>query len=353
MKDSQKILNMYFATHKTCNLNCTYCYIPESYKKIPRPSDADIISSLMEFIIKVESEGWRIGKFCLHGAEPTLLEPESLAEIVHVMNNHWNKYGCKNKVAIQSNGIRLDREYLKRLLLLLDGKPDIKLGFSIDPPKAIHDKYRNNSFDKVEQNLFAARELGFFTSILSVITKDTLLHLNDFADWLKKESEKMIKNKNPYKIKVKFATGAESPDENDMLVLADFFVDNDLAGLLQALSPGYCIQSGNECLWFEFDAEGNCYSCNKKYFGDGIFADWQNESFGEIYEKRIGLYNSAPVHIECGSCEFEYICNSGCPADRQTIGDNAGKAHDCILIKRIIGVLSRNNINIIDFINNN
>ncbi len=375
---------MYFAPYKTCNLRCSYCYVPEYNKSTSKINDNRILESLSEFINKVEVEGYEIGAFCLHGAEPSLMSPESLAKAVKMVNTHWEKTNCRNAVAIQSNGIRFDSKYLailkrelgmakknahiglmqqsdgikQNLIVIENGVEEssqcgIRLGFSIDPPKALHDKYRDNTFDKAVANYEQAIKMNFPVSILSVVTNQTINYLNEFRNWMLAQLERKRINGNPYRVKIKFATGEMALSEAEIERFAYFLLENDLTSLVQILSPGYCLQSGNECEWFEFDIDGNCYSCNKTFFDEGIFANWHNESFDKIFEKRAELYSSAPEHEDCRQCPYEYLCNSGCPIDRIKTGDMAGKAHECSLIRIVFDEILRQDKNLAEFYHNN
>ncbi len=352
MKD--KIINMYFATHKTCNLNCSYCYIPEFNRFQKKVDDKRIIESLNRFIRKVENEDYKIGAFCFHGTESTLMSPETLAVCVNLIKNHWQKNNQSElTAAIQTNGVNLTKDYFSRLLKYISPK-DLKIGFSIDPPKILHNKFRNNSWDIVEENYNLAQSLGFKVSVLSVVTKETMLYLEEFSEWMKAQLSKKEKYGNPYKIKIKFATGRESFEPSDFVDFADFLIKENLLSLPQILTPGYCIQKGNECMWFEFDIEGNCYSCNKTYDDDGVFANWNEESFQKIFDKRKKLYNLHFVNDECSKCEFEFLCNSGCPIDRWKTGKLKGKAHECLLVKKVYNyIINNEKISLIEFYNKN
>lgn len=355
MLSGKKIINMYFATHKSCNLNCKYCYIPPYNKNEQKNDDKKIINSLTQFILKVESEGYRIGAFCLHGAEPSLMSAETLAETIKLVNKHWVNYDGKTekKVAIQTNGLRFTKEYVNTIQHNLGSLKKLRIGFSIDPPKIVHDNLRNQSFDIVVKNYEEAWKQGFPVSILSVVSSDTIKYLDDFNDWMHIQLERKKKYANPNKIKIKFATGEMALDREELSLFTRFILDNKLLNLVQILSPGYCIQKGNECDWYEFDTDGNCYSCNKAYMSEGIFANWLSESFDVIIKKREKLYSEEFVNPECAECEYEYLCNSGCPVDRYKTGVMAGKALECELIKMTYNVLFKQGIHITDFFNNN
>lgn len=345
---------MYFAPFKTCNLNCQYCYVPKTYKNIPKPDQETILNRLQKMIDKIEKEGFQIGAFCLHGSEPGLMSPETLVEVSGTLKKHWKKLNCQNRaIAIQSNGTRFTKDYLTVLKHQLSRLSDVKLGFSIDPPNVIHDRFRDNSFDLVEQNYLTALEMGFPVSVLSVVSNAVIDHLEGFKTWMQKQLERKKQFGNPYRIKIKLASGPKMFSLKHIPALTDFLIENDLQTLLQILTPGYCLQAGNECDWYEFDIDGNCYSCNKTFSQQGIFANWNQESIGEIVKKRKLLYVNNPIHAECPQCEYEMICNSGCPTDRMTSGENAGKAHECEMIKKILNITESKGIHFIDFYNQN
>lgn len=350
----KRFINMYFATHNVCNMNCRYCYVPKADKTGEPVSKSKILGSLSQFIFKAEREKYAIGSFCFHGTEPTQMSPATLAESSLLVYEHWQREGIANRrVALQTNGLNLDEYYLSELAERLGKADKLRLSFSIDPPKAVHDKYRNKSYDRVMRNFIEAKSKGFEVAVLSVVTKDTLSRFEEFADWMKHWLDKSSETGNPLKIKIKPATGEYGIYGSDMEKLADLLDEYKLLNLAQILTPGYCIQAGNECMWFEFDIDGNCYSCNKAYNEKGKFADWNRDSFDEIFAKRKELYMRNMQSKECSSCEYEFLCNSGCPIDRLYTGESAGKAHECILIKKAMLSLEEKGLHIVEFYNNN
>jgi len=345
---------MYFATHKTCNLRCRYCYVPDYYRDSKSVDDNQVLDSFFLFLEKIKIEGYSIGNFCLHGSEPSLMRAETLAEIAYQMKEYYSlKNMNDHRVAIQSNGVKFDMAYLNTLSKELEDIKDIKLGFSIDPPKPVHDFLRNYSYDKVIHNFNLAIEMGFPVSVLSVVSKTTMQHLSGFKEWMDYYLKLKMKYKNPYKIKIKFATGDMALDENDMQEFAYFLSKNNILNIIQILSPGYCIQNGNNCDWYEFDIWGNCYSCNKAYTDQGIFGNWKAESFVNILKKRKILYINDFENQECYECPYQFLCESGCPIDRHKVGTMKGKAHECTLIKIAYNELEKNGIHITEFYNNN
>lgn len=354
MLQKNKIINFYFATHKTCNMNCKYCYVPQYNRYSNRYEDSVILKSLDLLIEKFENEDFKIGSFCLHGTEASLLKIESIAQVIQKVNKHWEKNNTSNyNVAIQTNGKNFTKSNLIKLKSMIGNPKKFRIGFSIDPPKFVHDLFRDNSFDIVEKNYFDAMDLGFPVSLLSVVTKETINRLKDFGEWMHKQLDLKKKFGNPYKVKIKFATGEFGLSEDDIKVFSNFIIENNLLSLPQIFSPGYCIHDGNHCMWYEFDIDGNCYSCNKTYNNEGIFANWISEKFEQIIDKRQNLFANVIRHSDCLECQYEFLCNSGCPVDRYKTGEMAGKAHECTMVKIVYDYITNSNMHIIDFYNNN
>ncbi len=350
----RKTINMYFAAGKSCNLGCKYCYLPSYNKNQFSEDDKRVLQAIDDLLKKIEHEHCQIGSFCFHGAEPTLLSPLSLAEASNKIYHHWQQNGqIKNLVSIQSNGTLLTRSYLETLQSNLIDQRKIRLGFSIDPPRKIHNEFRNNSFDLVEKNLRIALDLGFPVSILSVVTTLTLEHIQEFTDWILNLLEMKKRLVNLHKVKLKFATGEFSLSPQQFKSFGTYLMDRGLAGLVQILTPGYCIQSGNDCEWYEFDVDGACYSCNKNFHDAGNFASWRTDSFKKIFFKRAELFSKYPQHKDCCRCPHQLLCNSGCPADRVMEGADMGKAHECELIKSVLGEVESRKIHLVDFYNRN
>lgn len=353
MNARKEIINMYFATHKTCNLSCRYCYIPEKDRLRPKKKDSEIIESLSKLIHKAEDENYTIGVFCLHGTEPSLLEPQSIIRIIGLIEAYWTKKGIRHKrTAMQTNGLRLGPNYLSEIEKKT-GTDKLRIGFSIDFPRPVHDYMRNNTYDKVINNFEYAKSIGFEVSVLTVVTGMTIDYLDLFIGEMKEQLENKTVYGNPCKVKIKLATGSYAPDEQQIEILSRALIENNLLNLVQILTPGYCVQNGNECMWFEFDTDGNCYSCNKTYFEGGSFANWHNDSFDDIFARRKRLFSEVPVHTDCASCNREYLCNSGCPVDRYKSGPMAGKAHECTMLKMAYDHMESKGIHILDFFDNN
>ncbi len=314
-----KKVNCYFAISRVCNLRCTYCYVPE-YNKARQPNyDDRAIQAAERFADKVRREGLPIGHISLHGAEPTILSPEAFGKVVATFSELSGQM-----VRMQSNGTRLTADYLGRLLRVI-GTPDrLFVGISMDGSANIHNPNRNKTWDVIMQNIREMKARGFRMGILAVITSLTLKHLREFEDWVG-EMRRMTDG-------VTFKLGEHgiglTEDEKD--IFARWLCESGTVRNLQGFMPELCIQDGNDCWFFEFDIDGNCYSCNKHFDNKGVFASWFHESFEVILQKRKRLYGATPVSPECHDCALWTMCRSGCPLSRED-----GRSVDC-RVKKVV-----------------
>lgn len=345
-----KTLNLYYAISSKCNLRCSYCYVPEAGKS--NPTDVkDTEENLRFFLDKLQSESYKLGAFCFHGAEPTIYNAKTLSQYCNMVLDFKKKSKSRNNlIAIQTNGYNVDRTYLQTLLDNLLPDSSLRLGFSIDLPKQIHDKYRNNSYDRVFDNFCNALESGVDVSVLSVVSAEAMNKKDELVASIRAMLDLKEKYTNFRKFKIKLATGDLGFKEEDMEMIADILIENSWTKLLQIFSYSYCLSKGNDCDWFEFSPDGSCFSCNKTFMNSETFSNWKLQSFDYIKEKRAILYAKEPTHRDCKSCEYEMYCNSGCPIDRYKSGEMAGKAHECTIIKKVYKHLQNHGINIIDYI---
>jgi radical SAM protein with 4Fe4S-binding SPASM domain len=218
---------------------------------------------------------------------------------------------CSKRVCMQTNGINLDSSYLKFL-------PTMRLGFSIDGYRDLYKIYRGNHYDRVIDNLKTANAMGFKTSVLSVITKDTVKNADKFMQWCME-----IKDYGVDIHTFKYIHGSDELNKEDQESFVDKCIEYEMVKSLQFAKKNICINKGNDCLYYEFDIDGSVYACNKDY-GTGGFANWKEDDIKIIKEKRLNKYIDTKLDDQCKDCPVWLSCKGGCPADR-----NEGIAIDC------------------------
>lgn len=163
-----------------CNLNCSYCYMYNLEDKTYRGQPAIMQEPVtVAFAKKATSHAKRHGAkrihVILHGGEPLLLGKTRLRNWVSCVREH----ACPEVepcFSIQSNGVLIDDEWIDLLADL-----GVRIGISVDGPKAIHDRHRRDhhgrgSFDRVRTAIRKLRThprgQEIFSSVMAVVCTD-------------------------------------------------------------------------------------------------------------------------------------------------------------------------------------
>ena len=128
-----------------CNLSCTYCHFRDKVESISA-CDMDvfaILDNIREYIFKYDIELFKIG-FVGNG-EP-FLDYANLKEYILYIDDLLQSERIKAYTI--TNGTVVDE---KKLEFLKEHK--INVGFSLDGPKDIHNKYRCNSYNRVMDSI--------------------------------------------------------------------------------------------------------------------------------------------------------------------------------------------------------
>lgn len=130
--------------HGRCDLACDYCYVyrhaDQRWRSRPRAMSRETISRtaarIAEHVRTHELPGIEV---VLHGGEP-LLAGE--ADIEYCVNTLRNAVGEQTETVfkLQTNGVRLDGDYLRMFLRL-----GVRLGVSLDGGAAAHDRHRRRA----------------------------------------------------------------------------------------------------------------------------------------------------------------------------------------------------------------
>jgi uncharacterized protein len=156
-----------------CNLNCSYCYMfnggDQSYMRRP-PVMSEAVSDAMFRRVRAHCSAHGIDSFTfvLHGGEPMVAPPKFYRRFVERARQVLEP-DVAVRFAMQTNGTLMSEEWCSALRDL-----DIGLSFSIDGPRADHDRYRvdrrgRGSFDRVMQGWNLAVASGLRPGALVVV----------------------------------------------------------------------------------------------------------------------------------------------------------------------------------------
>lgn len=149
-----------------CNLDCTYCYVfnqaDKTYTRVPKAMPIATALECLDRIHRHAAGELHSGRFSivLHGGEPTLWPLASLRTFLDRVEQIRNE-GIDLAVGMQSNGVRLRAP----LLELLD-EHGVRIGISLDGPKANNDHFRvdhagRGSYDQIMRSVSTAIESGY------------------------------------------------------------------------------------------------------------------------------------------------------------------------------------------------
>jgi len=177
MNDKQ--LTFIIKTSFDCNLACSYCYEGDRTKgqRMTLETVDNLIEKAGEYALSQDC----IISFIWHGGEPLLMGKEFYEHVVEKQKELGSSFHYRN--LMQSNGVLLDDEIADFIK-----KNDFKVGISIDGPRVIHDAQRSlrngqPSFDQAYAALVKLDDRGIQGGVLSVFTRNTLDHLDEFYDF--------------------------------------------------------------------------------------------------------------------------------------------------------------------------
>jgi len=325
---------VYFNATDRCNLNCSYCYIPERLRKDGDSMSLATLTKAMEtlesYFRSTLSKGQR-PQIVFHGAEP-LMNKEAIFAAMDSFGNYF-------RFGIQTNATLLDDAAIDFLT-----SRGISIGLSLDgPTPKVADRLRKTWDGRgVSQTVVEAiiRLKGYHNySVICTVTKENLKSLNATVDLLHAlEVPTCMLNQ----VRCTLQGGRDAkPADHEMskyyLAALDrsyelykktgrkLVVANFANILLSILAPGgrklMCDISpcgGGRC-FFAVSASGDVFPC-------GEFIGLKNFRGGNLFKNNIKeILKSGPFNLvtgrkvedidPCNRCAIRHFCGSPCPAE--------------------------------------
>ncbi len=352
---------VYFNPTERCNLNCTYCYLPEQMRRhgdqMSKEQLVEALSELLEFFHRTMPEDAK-PQLIFHGSEPMLNRANVFAAIEQFENDFI--------FGIQTNGTRLDSEAIEFIT-----SRGISLGLSLDGPSPeITDRTRHtfsghgiharvlNAMDKLRgyQNY----------SVITTVTTENLDHLTEMVELFHSfEVPTCMLNQvrctlpgaravRPDDIAFSTAylqalerTSVLYKESGRKIVVANFaniilaVVAPTARRLMCDISP--C--GGGRC-FFAVTAKGDLFPCSEfiglpdfnggNLFKGGLDACFDTEAFRSVTERRIEEIS------ECALCPVRHFCGAPCPAEaHQLNGHMQSKGAFCEFYKEQVRYVMR------------
>ncbi|MEI6881465.1 MAG: cyclophane-forming radical SAM/SPASM peptide maturase GrrM/OscB [Bacteroidota bacterium] len=173
MENIKKIHQIVLQPTTFCNINCSYCYLPN--RNIKNTISPKVVENLFTYLVDGDYLGKEV-EIRWHAGEPLAVNIELYKQCLEVIENII----CKKTnivYSVQTNALPINKNWCD-----LFKNYNFKVGVSIDGPQHIHDRNRTNrkgigTFDDVIKkiNLLNSFEIPF--SVISVLTDYSL----DFA----------------------------------------------------------------------------------------------------------------------------------------------------------------------------
>jgi uncharacterized protein len=325
---------VYFNPTERCNLNCTYCYIPETMRRkgqhMSREKLLDALAILKKYFRTTVPKG-SLPQIIFHGAEPMLNREAVFAGI--------ERYADDFRFGVQTNATLLDDS---AIAFLRDH--DVSVGISLDAPTAaIADRTRNNWEGQgvYAQVIDAMKRLKGYPgwSVICTMSNENLRHLTKLVDFLHGHEVptclmNILRCTLPRSRSVKpddasaakyFLQALERTHELYEKTGRKLIVGNFANILLAIVAPAarrlMCDISpcgGGRC-FFALAPSGDLFPCSEfiglenfrggNLFTDDIAAVMESKPFKLVSERKVEDIDP------CNRCAIRHFCGSPCPAE--------------------------------------
>ena len=347
-----------------CNFRCKYCYL--SNKTKAHTNMFDIVFAkhvVLQFKEMLHATPQRKLTFIWHGGEPLLWGKKNYREILEFMKHELEEFDVHQ--SMQTNLSLVDEEYLDILT-----QYDVKIGFSLDGTKEIHDQQRvgageSPTFDTIMGKLSLCHQWGMKPGCIVVGSRKHIGRIPELYQFMKK----LHLN---FKFNPLFISGEAEQNQNEYGITAQEYANMciELFDLWFNDQDGKVTESNFVEIASNIATErttGCMFSCNcQDNFlaiaptGDvmpcGRFCDDEllHYSYGNLHHET--LQNILPrikkntiykrfeyiANSECSICKWYCICHGGCLHDGfLRNGDFQSKTFLCSAYKLIFAHIEK------------
>ncbi len=153
-----------------CNLNCSYCYLPD--RRVTRRMSDDTLVAVMDAVFASAKVGSEL-TFVWHAGEP-LVMPVAFYRRARELSEARKRPDALVRHSFQTNGTLIDDAWCAFFK-----EPGVAVGVSVDGPAALHDARRRTWDDKgtharVMAGVAKLREHGIPFHVITVLTSESL-----------------------------------------------------------------------------------------------------------------------------------------------------------------------------------
>ena len=344
-----------------CNLDCKYCFYLEKQNLYPNERQWRMSDEVLEEYTRqyIQSQPANEIYFAWQGGEPTLLGVDFFRKAVALQKKYAGGKTISN--ALQTNGTLLDDEWCEFL-----AKENFLIGFSIDGPRELHDKYRVDkgqkpTFDAVMRGLELLKEHRVEFNTLTVVNRANSQRPLEVYKFLKDIGSRFLqfiplveRNTPVLQPGALHLTFSPPPDPSDpsnpqtqvtewsvdaaqygnfLCAIFDHWVRHDIGtifvqlfdvalGNWMGLGSSLCVFAEKCGSALAIEHNGDLYSCDHYVYPKYHLGNLMNQNLGEMaaspQQIKFGNDKLDLLPRYCRECEVRFACNGECPKHRFT-----------------------------------
>ncbi len=303
-----------------CNLRCKYCYLGRKRKRASQADFSGVVPAASKLAGKIVASDYRFRESTLHGAEATTMSPEMLADVLNALAPALIENGCS---CLQTNGINLTAEYMKRVNERLIPSTSLRFSVSLDGPEDMTDRYRGRgTYRRVIENIYRLKDEGHRVGLIGVVSSETMDHLDEMDIWISR-----IRH-DGFDWQCQFAVGDCRLCDSQQIQFAQWMFERNWHFCPRETDLRACSAQGNACAMNMFEVSGEVPCCTRS--GESIPLKWFDASFEDIVDTRKNWFLDREISHRCRYCPAWNACHGGCPTNRIN-----GVASECAYIKTI------------------
>jgi uncharacterized protein len=326
-----------------CNINCTYCYLPDRNNK-----HVIAQSTVTRLFSEIFASGWTCPEITVvwHAGEP-LAVPVSFYREAFAAIERIRPESVIVKHSFQTNGMLIDAEWCR-----LFQEWNVGVGVSIDGPRALHDRHRKTrsgkgTFDKTLAGIRSLRANGVPFHVISVLSRDSLSMADELLDFYLSEGIDQICF-NIEESEGDHVSDLFAPDHEGLPLrtryaafLRRFWHRARASGLVKFVreidlalprvfrpdgSPTRNIQT-EPLAMLNVDSHGNVSSFSpellglkNKDYGDFLLGNINHQSLADIHRTCVesALHRNIQAGVQACSagCDYFSVCGGGAPGNK-------------------------------------
>ena len=327
-----------------CNMDCKYCFYKCLSSHREEYSKGFMKEETLETLVR-EAIAYADGSltFAFQGGEPTLAGLDFFQKAVELQQKYNNKK-LQIENTIQTNGLLIDEKWARFL-----GEHRFLVGLSLDGPKKMHDRYRNDAagqdtFARIMHSVQLLEQYHVDYNVVTVVTNDTAKQASFLYKFWKRNHYPFVQFI-PCMDEIKRQDGTQErsiyavePEQYGKFLCelfdlwyADFVageaMDIRMFSNLAQMAAGYpaeeCGMNGCCNCYFVVEGDGSVYPCDF-YCMDAWKLGNVNDGFVQMKtseKAKAFVEASRPVCAPCQECPYFSLCPGGCRRWREPFVD--------------------------------